>query len=99
MVSIFLGGLAGGIVRGLVGFMKYQLAYKNVKFDICYFLSIVLISGAVGAVVSWAAKEGQFLGIELNAGIAMVIGYAGGDFIENIYKIITQKSNIFAASK
>lgn len=97
MVSIILGGLAGGIVRGLVGFLKHQMAYKNVKFELYYFLLIVLVSAVVGAVVSWATNEGHFLGIEFNAGIAFVIGYAGGDFIENVYKILTKKDSLYAA--
>jgi len=37
-----------------------------------------------------------FLGLTyLTPALALIIGYAGGDFIENIYKIIVKKSSIY----
>jgi len=32
MLINFLLGFSGGIIRGLTGFVKHQLSYKNVKF-------------------------------------------------------------------
>ncbi|MCD6086104.1 hypothetical protein J7J37_00915 [bacterium] len=30
----------GGVVRGLVGFIKHQYSYKNVSFNLAYFSAI-----------------------------------------------------------
>jgi len=76
-------GFSGGIVRGLTGYLKHQLSYKEVKFKLFYFLFIILISGIIGLVVS-----SFFLKTPL---FSFVVGYAGGDFVENIYKIFTKK--------
>jgi hypothetical protein len=35
----------------------------------------------------------------ISPAIAFVIGYAGGDFIENLYKIILKKPTIFPSAK
>jgi len=36
-----------------------------------------------------------FLGVEtLSPAIAVIVGYAGGDFIENIFKIIIKQPNL-----
>ena len=94
MVSIFIAAFGGGILRGLVGFLKYQFSYKEVKFRPYYFLSMMFISGVVGAVVVLAIKEIGFtlLG-SFTPTLAFIVGYAGGDFMENIYKIIIKKSS------
>lgn len=97
MFSIILAAFGGGVVRGLVGFFKYQYSYKEVKFRLNYFLGATLISGIVGTVAVLAIKQ---LGFTLLGGftpaLAFIIGYAGGDFLENIYKIIIKKSDLFA---
>lgn len=93
---ILISGFGGGFLRGLVGFIKHQFSYKNVKFDLPYFLAMMFISGAVGLVCALAIKE---LGFTLfgvfSPALAFIIGYAGGDFIENIYKIIIKKSSFY----
>jgi len=38
---ILIAGFAGGMVRGLVGFIKYQYSYKNVGFDLYYFFGMM----------------------------------------------------------
>jgi len=95
-ISIFIAAFGGGFFRGLVGFIKHQFSYKNVPFKMNYFLGMMFISGIVGLVTATAMKE---LGLTLfgafTPALAFVIGYAGGDFIENIYKIIVKKSNLF----
>lgn len=98
MIYILLGGLAGGITRGLVGFVKHHFAYKNVKFELYYFLAMVAITGVVGLSVSWAVSQSglDILGsISMNPGIAFLVGYAGGDFVENVYKILTKKGSLY----
>ncbi len=97
MLSIIIAAFGGGILRGLVGFVKYQFSYKQVKFRPWYFLSTMLASGVIGAVVTIAIREVGFnlLG-SFTTALAFIIGYAGGDFIENIYKIIIKKSSLFS---
>jgi hypothetical protein len=96
--SILIAGFGGGVVRGLVGFVKHQFSYKNVKFQLSYFLGMMFISGAVGLLAALAIKETgiKFLGVAgFSPALAFIIGYAGGDFLENIYKIIIKKSSLY----
>lgn len=96
MTLIFVSAFSGGVLRGLVGFVKYQFSYKEVKFRPRYFLGTMFLSGAVGLLATLAVKEMGFtlLGGFSNA-LAFIVGYAGGDFIENIYKIIIKKSSFY----
>lgn len=93
MLPILIAGFSGGAVRGLVGFLKHQFSYKNVPFSPSYFLGTAFISGMVGVISALAVKE---LGFNLEGifspSLGFIVGYAGGDFIENIYKIIIRKS-------
>lgn len=95
--SIVIAGFGGGALRGLVGFVKNQLSYKNVDFKLPYFLSMMFISGVIGLLTAVAVKETgiTFLGSDsLTPALAFIIGYAGGDFLENIYKIIVKKPTL-----
>lgn len=96
--TILLAGFAGGIIRGLVGYIKYQTSYKNVPFKLWYFLSVVIASGIIGLAAGWVVKAVVELDgtLETTRFYAFVAGYAGGDFIENIYKIILKKPSIYA---
>ena len=101
-ISILIAGFGGGVLRGLVGFIKHQYSYKNVKFQIPYFLAMMFISGIIGLLTAAATKELgiNFLGlIEITSPLAFVIGYAGGDFLENIYKIIVRKPSLYPLPK
>ncbi len=97
-LCILIAGFGGGAIRGLVGFIKHQFAYKNVKFEISYFLGMMFLSGIIG-LLSTAAVKGtgiNFLGLDyFSPSFAFIVGYAGGDFLENIYKIIIKKSSLF----
>lgn len=93
-LSIIIAGFGGGVVRGLVGFLKHQFSYKNVKFDLPYFLTTMFISGVIGFLSALAVKEAGIL-ISYNSALAFIIGYAGGDFLENLYKIIIKKSSVY----
>jgi len=74
-----LAGFLGGIIRGLVGFVKNKTIEKADHFKPQYFLVTILISGLVGAVAGVLADtEWQ---------VSFLAGYAGTDFIENLYKI------------
>jgi len=97
-VLIFIAGFGGGALRGLVGFIKHQFSYKDVKFRLPYFLFMMFLSGVVGLLAAVAVKETgiTFLGLDyLSPALAFIIGYAGGDFLENIYKIIVKKSSLY----
>jgi len=94
--SILIAGYFGGVIRGLIGFIKHQFSYKNVPFDLKYFLAMSFLSGVIGVSVAGAVKEIGFTyqGFFTPA-LAFIVGYAGGDFIENIYKIIIKKSSLY----
>ena len=90
---VFIAGFGGGAVRGLVGFMKHQFSYKNVGFNLYYFLNTTFLSGIIGLLIAVAVNETgmDFLGLNyLTPALAFIVGYAGGDFLENIYKIIVK---------
>ena len=98
-LSVLIAGFGGGVVRGLVGFIKHQYSYKNVDFKLPYFLAMMFISGTIGLLTAIAIKE---LGLTffdldyLTPALAFVIGYAGGDFLENVYKIIIKKPSLYS---
>jgi len=96
-LTILICGFGGGMVRGLVGFIKYQYSYKNIGFNLPYFFTMMFISGIVGLMVTAAVRDiaGDVLTVAFSPGIALIAGYAGGDFIENLYKIIFRKTSIF----
>jgi len=87
-LTILVAGFCGGVIRGLVGFIKHQFSYKDVGFNLPYFIMMMFLSGIVGLVVASVFNQ--------NATFSLVVGYAGGDFIENIYKTlfkINEKTN------
>jgi len=92
---ILLAGFFGGVTRGLVGFIKHQYSYKEVPFNLKYFLGMGFLSGIIGLMAVAALREIGFTyqGFFTPA-LSFIVGYAGGDFIENIYKIIAKKSSI-----
>ena len=100
--SILVAGFGGGAVRGLVGFLKYYYSYKSTPFNLLYFLGTTFLSGVVGLLTASAVKESGLIisGLEgLTPPFAFIVGYAGGDFVENIYKIIFKKPVLFPGEK
>jgi hypothetical protein len=58
---------------------------------------MMFLSGVIG-ILTAAAVEGSgitILGQAITPAIAFIIGYAGGDLIENLYKIIFNQETIF----
>lgn len=95
MFLVFLFGFLGGAIRGATGFIKHQFSYKDVPFRWKYFLGMLSLSGLIGLFVVAAVKNLGFTYHDsFGWALALVVGYAGGDFIENIYKIIIQKSSL-----
>ncbi|MDO8265075.1 MAG: hypothetical protein Q7T34_01760 [Candidatus Parcubacteria bacterium] len=90
-LSIFIAAFGGGALRGITGFIKHQFSYKNVGFNLPYFLGMVFISGIVGVMTASA--------FNINTMFAFIIGYAGGDFLESVYKIIAKKPEIYLPLK
>ncbi len=99
----FLLGFIGGICRGAVGLIKYMQSYKDVEIRPYYFAGMVLISGIIGFASAWVTQD---VGLavfeemeEMPLSMALVVGYAGGDFLENVYKIIKKNPEFFRAVK
>lgn len=92
-LSLLIAGFAGGLVRGLVGYLKYHFNYKNVKFHWGYFSLMVVVSGVVGGAAGWAI-QGVITG-DVNVFYCFLAGYAGGDFLDNAYKTIFKKDSLF----
>lgn len=79
-----LVGAAGGVVRALVGILKYMEQNKEAqKFRVGYLLFSVLVSAIIGGFAG-ALSEGNWK-------LAGFAGYAGADFIESLYKIKTRQ--------
>jgi hypothetical protein len=86
-LPILIAGFAGGAIRGIFGFIKYQYSYKNVGFNARYFFLMIFLSGIIGLAAAYL--------IAGNEVFALIVGYAGGDFIENLYKTIIKKESIY----
>ncbi len=97
-MSFLIAGLFGGLLRGGVGLTKYITSYKDVEIKPYYFLSTVALSGVIGYIGAWAARDIAHIFFEIETfplSFAVVIGYAGGDFLENIFKIAMKNPNLF----
>jgi len=96
-LSILISGFGGGAVRGLIGYTKHQYSYKNVGFNVPYFFTMSFLSGLVGVMCAMAIKElgMTFFDGYFTSAMGFIIGYAGGDFIENVYKIIIKKPSLY----
>jgi hypothetical protein len=99
MTYILLAGFGGGLLRGLIGFVKHQFSYKDVPFRPNYFILMMFVSGLIGLATVWSIDG---IGLDfsslsyLSPALAFTIGYAGGDFLENVYKIIVKKPSLYS---
>jgi hypothetical protein len=73
-----IAGFVGGIARGLSSFLKKQRAGTSGKFNYSYFFTTVFFSGILGGIVGALAEN--------NWKTSFLAGYAGIDFLENLYK-------------
>jgi len=91
---MLVAGFGGGLLRGSIGYLKHQYSYKNVGFDVKYFLGMSFLSGIVGLLTSVAVSESGILeSIEyFTPAFAFIAGYAGGDFLDGVYKIILNRN-------
>ena len=81
MIEIFVAGFLGGLIRGLVGLSKEIRAnpYKKRRVRKDYIAVTLLSAGGLGLLV------GVFIANDIK--FALLAGYAGADFIENLFKI------------
>lgn len=82
---VFIAGFLGGIIRGLVGISKEMRADPTEKRKIRkdYIFLTLLSSGGLGLLA------GVFINKDVR--FALLAGYAGTDFIENIFKAKMRK--------
>ena len=102
MATFFIAGFIGGAIRGIVGIIKYAFSYKEVKIKWLYFGGMTAVSGLIGLSAAWVILELglAFEGIEsVSPAIALIAGYAGGDFLENIFKTLIKKPILFGQGK
>ena len=89
------------MVRALFGFFK-QFSYKTPKFEVFYFFVMVFISSIIGLLTAVATKELElnFFGLgEFTPALTFIVGYAEGDFLENVYKTIIKKPSLYSFPK
>ena len=92
---ILIAGFGGGVIRGLVGYIKHQFAYKDVGFNLPYFFTMMFLSGVIGLLTAEAVQNlsQAVIAVEFSSAVAFIAGYAGGDFLENLYKIVLKKDD------
>jgi fluoride ion exporter CrcB/FEX len=79
LLPILFGAL-GGFVRALVGIAKYfEKNKKDQKFRLGYVLYTIFLAALVGGIAGIFANGDWKL--------ALIVGYAGTDFLEGLYKI------------
>lgn len=78
MQIYIIAGFVGGIARGLSSFLKKRNRGGKVRFDYPYFFSTVFFSGILGGIAGALVESGWKT--------AFLAGYAGTDFLENMYK-------------
>lgn len=79
LLPVIFGAL-GGFVRALVGIAKYfEKNKKDQKFRLSYVLYTIFIAALVGGIAGIFANGDWKL--------ALIVGYAGTDFLEGLYKI------------
>jgi uncharacterized membrane protein len=80
LLPSILFGILGGLVRALVGIVKYfEKNKKNQKIRFWYLALTLFVAALVGGVAG-AIADGDWR-------LAIIVGYAGTDFLEGLYKI------------
>lgn len=97
-MQFLLAGFFGGILRGGMGLFKYTVSYKNIEIRPYYFTVMVILTGIVGWISAWVVRDAIDIFLEVDdvpVSFALVAGYAGGDFIENLFKIAMREPHLF----
>lgn len=101
-MRFLIAGLLGGLLRGGMGLFKYTTSYKDVEIRPFYFAGMVALTGVIGWTSAWIAQDAIAIFLEIESpplSFAVVAGYAGGDFIENLFKIATREPQLFDIGK
>jgi len=77
LLLIMLGGMAGGLIRSMVGILK-SIRFGR-KMSPRYFMASILVAALIGIIA------GLFVANDLR--FAILAGYAGTDFLEGLYKV------------
>ncbi len=80
LLHSILFGILGGFVRALVGIAKYFEKNKTEKKIRPWYLIFTLLVSAVVGGLAGALAGGDWR-------LAIIVGYAGTDFLEGLYKI------------
>ena len=80
ILPVLLGGLFGGLLRGLLGVAKSLITKKPESINYPYFFLSLAVSMIVGVIAASLWPEGDFR-------IAFLAGYAGADFLEGLFKL------------
>ncbi|MDA8130137.1 MAG: hypothetical protein M0011_01400 [Elusimicrobia bacterium] len=73
-----IAGFVGGIARGISSFLKKFNKDSKTRFNYPYFFTTVFFSGILGCIAGALAENSWKT--------AFLAGYAGMDFLENMYK-------------
>lgn len=78
--TVALGGLFGGLLRGLMGLAKTLVTKKDATIHYGYFFLTLLVAMTVGVIAAslWPQSDLR---------LALLAGYAGSDFLESLYKL------------
>ncbi len=101
-MDFLLAGFFGGLLRGGMGLFKYTTSYKDVEIRPYYFLGMVIFTGIIGWVSAWVVRDALDIFLEVKViplSFALVAGYAGGDFIENLFKIAMKEPQLFEVGR
>lgn len=79
-LPIILGGVFGGLLRGIIGLAKSLLTKKDETINYGYFFLSLAVSMTIGVIAASLWPEGDFR-------IALLAGYAGSDFLEGLFKL------------
>lgn len=79
MVSIILGGLVGGALRGVMGIAKTLVTKKEASINYAWLFVSIAVAMGIGVIAA------TFMGGGFE--IALLAGYAGTDLLESLVKL------------
>lgn len=79
MLSIIIGGLVGGALRGIVGIAKSLIVKQEEQINYGWFFVSVAIAMVIGVIAATFMGEGFE--------VALLAGYAGSDLLESLVKL------------
>ena len=79
MINILLGGLFGGVLRGLLGISKTLVTKKEEAINYQWFFLNLAVAAVIGLLAA-TMMVGDFR-------VAILAGYAGSDLLEGLFKL------------